>query len=72
MTAEAEILAARLTRITTALDAIEPVCVESEASREKFLELKQELVAARDSFLKLKQELEAPHISVRLGRPIRP
>jgi hypothetical protein len=59
MSVEAEILAPRLTRIMTALDAIEPVCLESEASRDTFLELKQELDAGRDTFLKLK-ELESP------------
>jgi hypothetical protein len=72
MLVEAEILAARLTRIVTALDALEPVCLESEASRDTFLELKQELEAARDTFLKLKQELEAAYISVRPVRPMRP
>ena len=63
MTVEVEILVARLTRIKTALDAIEPLCLASEAARDTFLELKQELESARDTFLKLKQELEAAHIS---------
>jgi hypothetical protein len=86
MLVEAEIVAARLTLIRSALDAIEPVCLESEATRDTFLELKQEIAAAHDTFLKLKQqfeaaddtflkltqELEAAHISVRPVRPIRP
>jgi hypothetical protein len=49
MTAEAEILAARLTRIKTLLDALDRVCLDSEASRDTFLKLKQELEAARVS-----------------------
>jgi hypothetical protein len=49
MPAEAEILAARLTRIKTLLDALERVCLDSEASRDTFLKLKQELEAARVS-----------------------
>ena len=86
MTVEAEILVARLTRIKTALNAIEPVrlaCMavrdtflerkqEFESARDTFLNLKQELETARDTFLELKQELEAAHISVRTVRPIRP
>ena len=59
MAVETEILVARLTRIKTALDAIEPVCLASEAARDTFLELKQELESARDTFLKLKEELES-------------
>jgi hypothetical protein len=55
---EAEILVAPLTRMKTALDAIEPVCLASEATS--------------DTFLKLKRELEAAHISVRSVRSIRP
>jgi hypothetical protein len=58
MPAVAEILAARLTRIKTLLDALERVCLDSEASRE--------------TFLKLKQELEAVRISLRTVRPVRP
>ena len=54
MPVEAEIIAARLTRIKTLIDALEPVCLESEASR--------------DTFMMLKQELEAARISVRQGR----
>jgi hypothetical protein len=59
MPVEAEIVGARLTRMTTMLDAIEPMCLESEALRDPFLELKQALEAAHDTFLKLKQEHEA-------------
>jgi hypothetical protein len=58
MPVEAEIVAARLTRMKTLLDALEGACLESEATR--------------DTFLKLKQELEAARISVRPVRPSRP
>jgi hypothetical protein len=57
MPVETEIIAARLTRIKTLIDALERVCLDSEASR--------------DTFLQLKQELEAARISVRTVRPIR-
>ena len=57
MAVEVEILAARLTRIKTLLDALEPVCLQSEASR--------------DTFQKLKLELEAARIAVRLDRAAR-
>jgi hypothetical protein len=57
MPVEAELLAARLMRIKTLIDALERACLQSEASRE--------------SFLKLKQELEAARLSVRRGRPMR-
>jgi hypothetical protein len=57
MPVEAEILAARLTRIKTLIDALEPVCLENEASR--------------DTLLELKLELEAARISVRPVRPVR-
>jgi hypothetical protein len=57
MPVEADVLAARLTRIKTLIDALEPACRESESSR--------------DTFLKLKQELEAARISVRQARPVR-
>jgi hypothetical protein len=57
MPVEAEILAARLTRIKTLLDALEPVCLESQASR--------------DTFQKLKLELEAARIAVRQAGPAR-
>jgi len=52
MPVEGEVLAARLTRIKTLLDALELVCLDSEASR--------------DTFQKLKLELEAARIAVRL------
>ena len=57
MPVEAEVIAARLTRIKTLLDALEPVCLETEGSR--------------DTFQKLKLELEAARISVRLERTAR-
>jgi hypothetical protein len=57
MAVEVEILAARLTRIKTLLDALEPLCLHSEASR--------------DTFQKLKLELEAARIAVRLDRAAR-
>jgi hypothetical protein len=57
MPVEAEVLAARLTRIKTLLDALEPACLDSEASR--------------DTFQKLKLELEAARITVRLDRAAR-
>jgi hypothetical protein len=47
MAVEVETLAARLTRIKTLFDALEPVCLHSEASRETFQKLKLELEAAR-------------------------
>jgi hypothetical protein len=46
MPIEAEILAARLTRIKTLLDALERECLDSGPTRETFLKLKQELEAA--------------------------
>ena len=57
MPVEAEVLAARLTRIKTLLDALEPVCLDSEGSR--------------DTFQTLKLELEAARITVRLDRAAR-
>ena len=57
MPVEAEVLAARLTRIKTLLDALEPVCLQSEVSR--------------DTFQQLKLELEAARIAVRLDRAAR-
>ena len=63
MPVEAEILAARLTRIKTLLDAIERTCRERACLESE---------ATRDTFMKLKQELEAARISVRANRPIRP
>ena len=57
MPVEAEVVAARLTRIKTLLDALEPVCLESEG--------------ARDTFQKLKLELEAARIAVRQAGPVR-
>ena len=57
MAVEVETLAARLTRIKTLLDALEPVCLQSEVSR--------------DTFQKLKLELEAARIAVRLERTAR-
>ena len=57
MPVEAEILAARLTRIKTLLDALERECLDSGPTRE--------------TFLKLKQELEAARIFVRPVRPMR-
>ena len=57
MAVEVEVLAARLARIKTLLDALEPVCLQSEASR--------------DTFQKLKLELEAARIAVRLDRAAR-
>jgi hypothetical protein len=57
MSVEAEILAARLTRIKTLLDVLEPMCLEREA--------------ARETLQKLKLELEAARISVRQARPVR-
>jgi hypothetical protein len=57
MPVEGEVLAARLTRIKTLLDALELVCLDSEASR--------------DTFQKLKLELEAARIAVRLDRTAR-
>jgi len=57
MQIEAEIIAARLTRIKTLLDALEPVCLDIEATR--------------DAFRKLKLELEAARIVVRPAQPVR-
>jgi len=57
MAVEVEVLATRLARIKTLLDALEPVCRQSEASR--------------DTFQKLKLELEAARIAVRLDRAAR-
>ena len=57
MPVEAEIIAARLTRIKTLLDALEPACLASEGSR--------------DTFQKLKLELEAARIAVRLDPAVR-
>jgi hypothetical protein len=47
MAVEVETLTARLTRIKTLIDALESVCLQSEASRETFQTLKLELEAAR-------------------------
>jgi hypothetical protein len=49
MPAEAEILAARLARIKTLLDALHRECHESGPTRETFQKLKLELEAARIS-----------------------
>jgi hypothetical protein len=57
MAVEVEPIAARLTRIKTLLDALEPMCVHSDPSR--------------DTFQKLKLELEAARIAVRLDREAR-
>jgi len=64
MSVRTEILAARLTRIKTLIDAIECACLESEHCLESN--------ATRDTFQKLKLELEAARISVRQERPSRP
>ena len=58
MLVKAAPLAARLTRIKALIDALEQSCLESEA--------------LRDTFQQLKQELEAARISVRPVRPFRP
>lgn len=47
MPVEAEVLAARLARIKTLLDALEPVCLDRASSRDTFQQLKLELEAAR-------------------------
>ena len=57
MPVQVEILAARLARIKTLVDTLEPVCLQSEASR--------------DTFQKLKLELEAARIAVRIDRETR-
>jgi len=57
MAVEVEIVAARLTRIKALVDALEPVCLHSETSR--------------DTFQRLKLELEAARIAVRLDRATR-
>jgi hypothetical protein len=44
---ESEILAARLARMNTPIDALQQACAESEEDREPFLKLKQELASAR-------------------------
>jgi hypothetical protein len=44
---ESEILAARLARMSTLIDALQQACAESEEDRELFLKLKQEIAAAR-------------------------
>ena len=44
---EPEILAARLARMNTLIDALQQACAESEEDRELFLKLKQEIAAAR-------------------------
>jgi hypothetical protein len=49
MSLEAEIIAARLTRIKTLLDALERECLDSGPTRETFLKLEQELEAVRTS-----------------------
>ena len=57
MPVQVEILAARLARIKTLVDTLEPVCLQSEASR--------------DTFQKLKLELEAARIAVRIDQETR-
>jgi hypothetical protein len=44
---EAEILAARLARMKTLIDALEDECSTSEEQRQRFLRLRAELAAAR-------------------------
>ncbi len=44
---ESEILAARLARMNTLIDALQQACAESAEDRELFLKLKQEIAAAR-------------------------
>jgi hypothetical protein len=63
MPVEAELLAARLTRIKALLDAVERTCLERGCL---------DIEATRETFLTLKQELEAARISVRPVRPMRP
>jgi len=63
MPVEAELLAARLTRIKTLLDAVERTCRERGCL---------DIEATRETFLTLKQQLEAARISVRPVRPMRP
>jgi len=63
MPVEAEIVAARLTRIKILIDAVEHICRERGCL---------DIEATRETFLKLKLELEAARISVRPVRPFRP
>ena len=44
---EAEVLAARLARMKTLIDALEDECSNSEEQHQRFLRLKAELAAAR-------------------------
>ena len=46
---ESQILAARLARIKTMIDALEQACSESSEQHELFRKLKQEMEAARAS-----------------------
>jgi hypothetical protein len=61
MPVEAEIVAARLTRLKILIDAVEHTCRERGCL---------DIEATRETFLMLNQELEAARISVR--RPARP
>ena len=47
MPTDAEILAARLSRIKYLIDALEVACSKTPESRDTFLKLKQEIDAAR-------------------------
>jgi hypothetical protein len=44
---EAELLAARLTRMNNLIDSLQSACAQSAENHEVFLKLKQEMVAAR-------------------------
>jgi hypothetical protein len=64
MLVKAEIVAARLTRLKTLIDAVERTCLERGCLENE---------ATRETFLMLKQELDAARISVRRRtRPTRP
>jgi hypothetical protein len=62
MPVEAEIVAARLTRIKILIDAVERACRERGCL---------DFEATRETFQKLKLELEAARISVRFDRAAR-
>jgi hypothetical protein len=59
MPVEAEIVAARLTRVKILIDAVERTCRERGCL---------DIEATRETFQKLKLELEAARIAVRLDR----
>ena len=61
MPVEAEMVAARLTRVKILIDAVERTCLERGCL---------DIESTRETFLMLKQELEATRILVR--RPARP